>query len=69
MVHIFFFSNRIQIEQTSQHKDLGILSDDHLKFYFHTSTAASKGNHMLGIIAKSFEFLEPEMVGEFKALE
>ena len=51
------------------HKDLGILLDDHLKFHQHTSSTAAKANHILGLIIKSFEFLYPDMLVKlFKTL-
>jgi len=38
---------------------LGIVVDHQLKFHQHTaSVAASKVNHILGIISKSFEYLD-----------
>ena len=58
LVHIL---NGTQIDQVSQHKDLGILFDDSLKFHDHASTVSGKANRLLGLISKSFEFLEPEM--------
>jgi len=58
------------VERITQHKDLGIIFDDKLKFHDHTSTVAGKGNGMLGLISKPFEFLvEPEMASKlYKAL-
>ena len=64
-----YFLNGTEIERITQHKDLGIIFDDKLKFHDHASTVAGKGNRMLGLISKSFEFLEPEMVSKlYKAL-
>jgi len=63
------FFNGTEIERNAQHKDLGILFDDKLKFHDHTSTVAGKINYILGLISKSFEFLEPEIVSKlYKAL-
>ena len=59
-----YFLNGTEIERITQHKDLGIILDDKLKFHDHASTIAGKGNCMLGLIIKSFEFLEPEMVNK-----
>ena len=43
--------------------------DDNLKFHNHTSVVAGKGNRMLGLIRKSFEFVEPVMTSKlYKAL-
>jgi len=64
-----YFLNGIEIDKSTLHKDLGILFDDNLKFHNHTSAVAGKGNRMLGLISKSFEFLEPVMVSKlYKAL-
>jgi len=51
-------------------EDLGILFDNHLKFHNHVSTVSAKANHVLGLIGKSFKFLDTEMVVKlFKTLE
>jgi len=64
-----YFLNGTEIERITQHKDLGIIFDDKLKFHDHASIVAGKGNRMLGLISKSFEFHEPKMVGKlYKAL-
>jgi len=61
-----YFLNGTEIEA---YKDLSILFDDKLKLYDHTSTVAGKGNCLLGLISKSFKFIEPEMVSKlYKAL-
>jgi len=62
MGHIFL--NGTEIERITQHRDLGIIFDDKLKFHDHTSTVAGKENCTLGLISKSFEFLEPEMASK-----
>ena len=41
---------------------MGIIIDKHLKFHEQCSLAVSKANRMLEIIAKSFEFLNEEML-------
>jgi len=49
--------------------DLGILFDSHLKFHDHTSVATAKANCVLGLISKSFEYLDPTMLNRlFKTL-
>ena len=52
----------IRIDSVESYKDLGI----HLKFHQHTSSTAAKANRTLGLIKKSFEFLDPDML--FKTL-
>jgi len=51
-----YFLNGIEIDKTTLHKGLGILFDDNLKFHNHTSAVTGKGDHMLNLISKSFEF-------------
>ena len=46
----------------TSHKDLGIVFDNHLKFHDHTIQITAKANRLLGIIRKSFEYLEPDML-------
>ena len=59
----------IRIDSVESYKDLGILFDNHLKFHQHTSSTAAKANRTLGLIKKSFEFLDPDMlVRLFKTL-
>ena len=51
----------IKIDSVESHKDLGILFDDCFKFHHHTtSIAANQANHILGLIKKSFESLDPD---------
>ena len=50
------------IDIIESHKDLGILFDNHLKFHQHTTGVTGKANRVLGLISKSFEYLEPNML-------
>ena len=43
-------------------KDLGVLSDDKLKFHAHTASVTAKANRILAIIHKSFHFTENNML-------
>ena len=52
----------IRIDSFESYKDLVILFDNHLKFHQHTSSTAAKANHILGLIEKSFKFLDPDML-------
>ena len=52
----------IRIDSVESYKDFGILFDSHLKFHQHTSSTAAKANCILGLIKKSLEFLEPDML-------
>ena len=49
------------LESVEYAKDLGITIDKHLNFHQHCSLTISKANRMLGIITKSFEYLNKEM--------
>ena len=50
------------LENVECAKDLEITIDSHLQFYQHCSLLISKANRMFGIIAKSFEHLNEEML-------
>ena len=51
-------NNRTSISKVSKEKDLGITVDDQLKFSAHTNAAVTKANKMLGIILRTFIFLD-----------
>jgi len=42
---------------TTAEKDLGVITDQNLKFHQHAAAAAAKANHSLGLISKFFENL------------
>ena len=52
----------IRIDSLESYKNFGFLFDNHLKFHQHTSSTAAKTNRILGLIEKSFEFLDPDML-------
>jgi len=62
--HFFgsFYLNSTVIDSVISHKDLGIIFDNHLKFHDHTTEVTAKANRLLGLIRKSFEYLEPDML-------
>ena len=62
--HFFgsFYLNSTVIDSVISHKDLGITFDNHLKFHDHTTEVTAKANCLLGLIRKSFEYLEPDML-------
>ena len=47
-----------QLDAVSSEKDLGVVVDHQLKFHQLTASVASKTNWILGIISKSFEYLD-----------
>jgi len=44
------------------HKDLGIIFNNRLKFHDHTTEITAKANRLLGLIRKSFQYLEQDML-------
>ena len=68
MVHSYTLGDT-KIDSVESHKDLGILFDNCFKFYQHTTSVAAKANRILGLIKKSFESLDPDMLARlFKTL-
>ena len=57
-----FFLNGILIDSVTSHKDLGITFDNQLKLREHTTGIIAKANHLLEIIKKSFDNVEPDML-------
>ena len=45
------------LQETTEEKDLGIWTDTSLKFSVHTAYAVKKANEILGLIRRSFTFL------------
>ena len=57
------------LETTKCEKDLGVYVDPSLKFTQHCQKAAGKANRLVGLIRRSFSYLDgPMMVKLFKAL-
>ena len=50
----------IDLDSTHTEKDLGVYVDDKLKFDFHIHTAVTRANRMLGLIKRSYTFLNNE---------
>jgi len=50
------------IDNGTSHKNLGILFDSHLRFHDHSTEVTAKANWVLGVIKKSFEYLESTML-------
>ena len=46
----------------SEEKDLGVWIDDKLKFTKHIGHAVAKGNHILGLIKRSFVYKDSEVI-------
>lgn len=50
------------LNKTSCEKDLGVHVDSNLKFSNHIQKAVNKGNRLLGLVRRSFEYLDATMV-------
>ena len=50
----------IDLDTTHTEKDLGVYVDDKLKFDFHIHTAVTRANRMLGLIKRSYTYLDKE---------
>ena len=55
--HFGYNINGHELEELEQHKDLGVLFDQSLKFHSHVAKAIAKINMILGLIKRSFVFL------------
>ena len=61
--------DRKQIVNCSQEKDLGITFDNNLLFDTHIQKAVNKANQMIGIIKRSFDYIDREVfIKLYKAL-
>jgi hypothetical protein len=54
--------NKTQLKKTTCEKDLGVFVDPTLKFSIHCQKSASKANRILGMIRRSFDHLDGEML-------
>ena len=50
------------LEAVREEKDLGVIVDEKLKFDTHTVTQANKANKVLGLIRRTFDNLDEEML-------
>ena len=48
------------LEDTDHEKDLGVIIDNKLKFGEHISEKINKANSIMGVIRRSFRFLDPK---------
>jgi len=55
--YIYHMSGK-QLETIKKHKDLGVLVDLELKFHHHSCNVTNKASQVLGIIKKSFHYLD-----------
>jgi ribonucleases P/MRP protein subunit RPP40 len=50
------------LEETVEEKNLGVWTDDELKFVKHIEKASSKSNQILGLIKRSFVYKNGEVM-------
>ncbi len=50
------------LESVTEEKDLGVLIDDELKFHKYSSAAISKANQNMGIVKRTFDTLDKELL-------
>ena len=50
--------NGVVVSPSNLVKDIGVLIDNKFKFHNYSSVVASKANHMLAIISKSFQYMD-----------
>ena len=62
--HGFYYINGTPIDTVTSPNDLGILFDDKLKFHDHAAKVTTKANRILGMIKKSFEYLDSSMLSK-----
>jgi hypothetical protein len=61
---VYLFTNLVALLCTfpiTEEKDLGILIDDKLKFQQHINQQKNKANQRLGMIKRSFSYMDKEM--------
>ena len=57
-----YYLNGIKFDSVESQKDLGILFDYQPKFYLNTTDVTAKANCLQGLIRKSFDYLDPDML-------
>ncbi len=50
------------LESVTVEKDLGVQIDEELKFHKHVSAAISKANQTVGIVKRTFDTLDKELL-------
>ena len=52
----------MQLARVEEEKDLGVLFSSTLKFSNHIKQIVHKSNRLLGLIKRTFAYLEPQML-------
>ena len=58
--HLYTLDNS-SLTPVAEEKDLGIYFDQFLKFSIHCAKSASKANSMLGLIKRTFSYMDKEI--------
>ena len=58
----------VTLEETSEEKDLGVLIDNQLKFSKHTQSIVADANKILGLMKRSFEELNKDILLLYRGL-
>jgi hypothetical protein len=62
-------TGRSKLAESTQEKDLGVIIDNQLKFTDHVNTTVTKANKILGMIRRSYKFLDKDsLLMLFKSL-
>jgi len=64
-MHLFgpYYLNGTVIDSTDFYKDsLGSILNHQLKFHLHTTEVTVRANRLLGVIRKSFDYLDSDML-------
>ena len=55
------FANQVKLEATTCEKNIGVHVDDNLSFKDHIYTKIKKANAVMGIIRRTFDYLDQTM--------
>ena len=60
IVHNYYMNGQL-LEQSYEEKDLGVIIDSKLRFDNHISSKIKKANSLVGLIRRSFEYMDAKM--------
>lgn len=59
--HMKVNGQNVKISQVKEEKDIGVTFDENMKFDIHVSNIVNKANQRVGLIRRSFEYMDKEM--------
>ena len=59
-MRLHYSQDRAKLETSQREKDLGVMVDNELKFSRHVEEQVAKANKILGLIRRSYQFLDKE---------